>query len=405
MAVTLKAPARLLLALVGLSLLGYAAWKQGWVGGGPKSGPSASTGEASATPKGAKVTLDFLYTTEKERWLKGALEEFAKARPDIYVKARGVGTIESIRLITEGKETPVAWSPADEVAINLLDTEWSLQKGSPIVDRAEDVAPQPLVITPLVVIAWEERAKALAKAGTGDPADWAVIHKLATNPKGWLGVGASAEWGFVKLGHTAPNTSNSGLQTLILMAYGFHGKSAGLVQADILDEKFQKWLKEIETAVGKFGNSSGTYMRDMILFGPSKYDLIWNYESVAISEMAAAQGRWGNLAVYYPKPTLWSNHPFVVLKSASATPEQREAAKVLRDFLLSVPIQQKALDAGFRPANPDVKVLTADPNNPWNRLKPFGVRVDIPPTAEPPSGEVTRLLLETWRRVMGVPGA
>ena len=278
-------------------------------------------------------------------------------------------------------------------------------EGLRIVDRAEDVAPQPLVITPLVVIAWEERAKALAKAGTGDPADWAVIHQLATNPKGWLGVGASAEWGFVKLGHTAPNTSNSGLQTLILMAYGFHGKSAGLAQADILDEKFQKWLKEIETAVGKFGNSSGTYMRDMVLFGPSKYDLIWNYESVAISEMAAAQGRWGNLAVYYPKPTLWSNHPFVVLKSASATPEQREAAKVLRDFLLSVPIQQRALDSGFRPANPDVKVLTADPNNPWNRLKPYGVRVDIPPTAEPPSGEVTRLLLETWRRVMGVPAA
>lgn len=405
MAVTLKAPARFLFVLVGLSLLGYAAWKQGWVGGGPKAGAPASPGEASAPPKGAKVTLDFLYTTEKERWLKGALEDFAKARPDIYVKARGVGTIESIRLITEGKESPVAWSPADEVAINLLDTEWSLQKGAGIVDRAEDVAPQPLVITPLVVIAWEERAKALAKAGTGDPADWAVIHHLATNPKGWLGVGASAEWGFVKLGHTAPNTSNSGLQALILMAYGFHGKSAGLVQADVLDEKFQRWLKEIETAVGKFGNSSGTYMRDMVLFGPSKYDLIWNYESVAISEMAAAQGRWGNLAVYYPKPTLWSNHPFVVLKSASATPEQREAAKVLRDFLLSVPIQQRALDSGFRPANPDVKVLTADPNNPWNRLKPFGVRVDIPPTAEPPSGEVTRLLLETWRRVMGVPAA
>jgi ABC-type Fe3+ transport system substrate-binding protein len=404
-AVALKAPARVLLALVGLSLLGYAAWEQGWIGGRPKGGSPAAPDATSAPPKGAKVTLDFLYTTEKERWLKGALEEFAKARPDIYVKARGVGTIESIRLITEGKEAPVAWSPADEVAINLLDTEWSLQKGAPIVDRAEDVAPQPLVITPLVVIAWEERAKALAKAGTGDPADWAVIHQLATNPKGWLGVGASAEWGFVKLGHTAPNTSNSGLQALILMAYGFHGKAAGLTQADILDEKFQKWLKEIETAVGKFGNSSGTYMRDMVLFGPSKYDLIWNYESVAISEMAAAQGRWGNLSVYYPKPTLWSNHPFVVLKSASATVDQREAAKVLRDFLLSAPIQQRALDAGFRPANPEVKVLTADPNNPWNRLKPYGVRVDIPPTAEPPSGEVTRLLLETWRRVMGVPAA
>jgi ABC-type Fe3+ transport system substrate-binding protein len=405
MAVTLKAPARFLLVLVGLSLLGYAAWKYGFLPGGPGTPGAGTPGVAADVPKGAKVTLDFLYTTEKERWLKGALEEFAKARPDIHVKARGVGTIESIRLIAEGKESPVAWSPADEVALNLLETEWALQKGSPIVDRSSDVAPEPLVITPLVVIAWEERAKALAKAGKGDPTDWSVIHQLATSPTGWLGIGAPAEWGFVKLGHTAPNTSNSGLQALILMAYGYHGKSAGLTQADILDERFQKWLKEVETAVGKFGNSSGTYMKDMVLFGPSKYDVIWNYESVAISDMAAAQGRWGNLSVYYPKPTLWSNHPFVVLKSAGATPEQRQAAKVLRDFLLSAPVQQRALEFGFRPANPDVKVLSADPNNPWNRLKPFGVRVDIPPTAEPPSGEVTRLLLETWRRVMGVPAA
>ena len=83
----------------GLSLLGYAAWKQGWVGAGPKTGAPTSPGETVAPPKRAKVTLSFLYTTEKERWLKGALEEFAKARPGIYVKARGVGTIESIRLM------------------------------------------------------------------------------------------------------------------------------------------------------------------------------------------------------------------------------------------------------------------------------------------------------------------
>jgi ABC-type Fe3+ transport system substrate-binding protein len=381
-------------------LLGFAAYKAGFIGGRPATpGSAASQGEVSR--KGAKVTLPFLYTTEKERWLKTALEDFGKAHPEIFVDAKGVGTIESIRLITEGKEKPVIWSPADEVAVNLLDTEWSLQKGSTLVDKGSDLAPQPLVLTPLVVIAWEERAKAIAASGKGDITDWKVIHALAASPKGWLGIGAPAEWGFVKLGHTAPSSSNSGLQTLILMAYSYHAKSAGLAPADILDEKFQRWLKEIETAVGKFGTSSGTYMKDMVLFGPSKYDIIWNYENVAIGDMAAAQGRWGNLAVFYPKPTLWSNHPLVFLKGDWVNPEQRTAAKTLRDFLLSAAIQQKALDFGFRPANPDVKVLTADPNNPFNRLKPYGVKVDIPPAAEPPSGEVTRLLLETWRRVVG----
>jgi ABC-type Fe3+ transport system substrate-binding protein len=150
--------------------------------------------------------------------------------------------------------------------------------------------------------------------------------------------------------------------------------------------------------VGKFGSSSGTYMRDMVLYGPSKYDLIWNYESVAISDMAAAQGRWGNLAVYYPRPTLWSNHPFVVLKGDWVTAPERTAARELRDYLLSADVQTKALALGFRPANPDVKVVSSDPASPWNRLKPYGVRLDVPAVAEVPSGEVTRLLLETWRR-------
>lgn len=311
-----------------------------------------------------------------------------------------MGTVDSLRAISDGREKPVVWSPADEIALNLLDTEWSARTGQPIVEREGELAPQPLLLTPLVMIAWEDRAKVLATAAQGDPTDWRVLHDLAGSPKGWLGLGAPAEWGYVKAGHTAPNASNSGLQTLILMAYGYHHKRGGLTPADVLNEPFQKWLREIETAVGKFGTSSGTYMRDMVLYGPSKYDLIWNYESVAISDMAAAQGRWGNLFVYYPKPTLWSNHPFVVLKGDWVTAEERAAARDLRDYLLSAEVQTKALALGFRPANPDVKVVSTDPASPWNRLKPYGVRLDVPAVAEVPSGEVTRLLLETWRRTV-----
>ena len=151
MTVALKAPARVLLVVVGLSLLGYAAWKYGGLAGvlRPSQAPAGAGSPEARPPRGAKVTLDFLYTTEKERWLKAALEEFAKASPDVFVNAKGVGTIESIRLIADGKEKPAIWSPADEVAINLLETEWQLQKGPSIVERSGDLAPQPLLVTPL----------------------------------------------------------------------------------------------------------------------------------------------------------------------------------------------------------------------------------------------------------------
>ena len=384
---------RILTALAGLALLVFGLQRYGVFGKLRAAVPKA--------PGAQPVQLSVLYGTEKERWLKAAVDDFTKEHPGVVVQLKGMGTVDSLRAISEGREKPVVWSPADEIALNLLDTEWAAaHDGKGIVEREGELAPQPLLLTPLVMIAWEDRAKALASAGQGDPPDWNALHNLAGSPKGWLGLGAPAEWGYVKPGHTAPNASNSGLQTLILMAYGFHHKRSGLTPADVLNEPFQKWLREIETAVGKFGSSSGTYMRDMVLYGPSKYDLIWNYESVAIAEMANAQGRWGNLAVYYPKPTMWSNHPFVLLKGDWVTPPERTAAKELRDFLLSAATQEKALGLGFRPANPEVKVVSTDPNSPWNRLKPYGVRLDVPAVAEVPSGEVTRLLLETWRRTV-----
>jgi ABC-type Fe3+ transport system substrate-binding protein len=394
MARSLSRPARILIVLAGLALTGYGLHRYGVfsrLGGG-----AAQPGG----PRSAAVKVTLLYGTEKERWLKAAVEAFAQRRPEIAVELKGMGTLDAVRAIAEGREKPVVWSPADEVALNLLDAEWMPGHGSSLVRREGELAPEPLVLTPLVMIAWEERAKVLARAANGDPTNWRTIHDLATHPKGWLGLGAPGEWGYIKPGHTAPNSSNSGLQALILMAYGFHGKRGGLTPADILNEPFQKWLRELESAVGKFGQSSGTYMKDMILYGPSKYDLVWNYESVAISDMAAAQGRWGNLAIYYPTPTLWSNNPFVALEAEWVTPEQKSAARELRAFLLSPEVQARALEFGFRPANPDVKVVTNDPANPWNRLKPYGVRLDVPAVAEPPSGEVTRLLLETWRRVV-----
>jgi ABC-type Fe3+ transport system substrate-binding protein len=390
---------QVLMVMAGLSLLGYAAHRYGWIEELKRVAGSIGKPQAS-TPAAGSVRITVLYGTEKEKWLKAAAEEYARKRPELIVELKGLGTIESVRAIAEGREKPTVWSPADETAVNLLDEEWMLSKGQGIVERAEDLAPQPLVVTPLVMITWEERARTLAAAAKGDPTDWKMIHTLATNPRGWLGVGGPEEWGFVKPGHTAPNASNSGLQTLILMAYGFHGKKAGLRPADILDPAFQKWMHELESSVGKFGSSSGTYMREMILYGPSRYDLIWNYESVAISDMAAAQGRWGNLAVYYPKPTLWSNHPFVFLKADWVTREQQAAARDLRDYLLGEEAQARALEFGFRPANMDIKVVSTDPQNPWNRLKPYGVRLDVPAVAEQPTGEVTRLLLETWRRVV-----
>ena len=99
----------------GLALSGYAAQRYGLFDRLKKR--PAAPGPAPE----ARVRISLLYGTEKERWLKAAVEEFARKRPEIGVDLKGLGTIDSVRAIAEGREKPVVWSPADEIALNLLD--------------------------------------------------------------------------------------------------------------------------------------------------------------------------------------------------------------------------------------------------------------------------------------------
>jgi hypothetical protein len=47
-------------------------------------------------------------------------------------------------------------------------------------------------------------------------------------------------------------------------------------------------------------------------------------------------------------------------------------------------MQNRAFSNGFRPADPAVAIRTADGQNPYTRLTPYGVKFDIPPVATPP---------------------
>ncbi len=122
----------------------------------------------------------------------------------------------------------------------------------------------------------------------------------------------------------------------------------------------------------KFEVSTGQFMTDMIRFGPSKYDIAVVYENLAISQIENAQGRWGNLKIYYPTTTLWSDHPIAVVNADWVTPAQKAAAKVWIDYLKSRPMQELALSFGFRPADPTVPIKTADAKNPFTRLSRAG---------------------------------
>ncbi len=367
-------------------------------------------------PAQEPVVVTIWYGTEKKLWLEDAAQRFAATNPrvgnrPIQIVLRGIGSRElSLRAARQefGNDgQPTVISPASSMWVEVAKADWAaFNPGSPpfIIDRRE------LALTPLVAVAWKERAEVLWPKGPDS--FWQNLHDALSNEEGWVGVAQAngfapgsqeyekaKSWGFVKFGHTSPLTSNSGPQALILMAYGYHEKSKGLTSADITDPGFQRWMREIEMAVLEFGDSTGTFMTSMVQFGPSKYDIVLVYENLALENIEAAQRRWGDIRIYYPPATMFSDHPYAILNTPWVTPEQRQAAETFRDFLLSPPIQEIAFKQyGFRPANIAVPVLTDDPANPLNRYRAYGAQKETPPSVETPSADVVTTLLDLWRR-------
>ena len=380
----------------------------------------------TAGPPQEPVVVTVWYGTEKKAWLENATARFLATQPKVgtrpvQVVLHGLGSREMAERVAHkdwrNDGQPTVISPASSLWVETLTTDWAANNpgAAPVVASGAD-APRPLVLTPMVLVAWEARARALWPAAPDAKTFWSSLHDALADQRGWKGVierrkgeispqelaqlqQAAESWGFVKFGHTSPMSSNSGAQTLLLLAYGYHNKSSGLSTADVADPAFQSWLLDVESSVPEFPESTGTLMDNMVQFGPSKYDMIATYENLAIANIETAKGRWGAVRVYYPPATSLSDHPYAILSGDWVSQPQREAAAQFRSFLLSRPIQELALSGyGFRPADPGVPVVSGDINNPFNRYKSYGLQTDIAQQVATPDGTTIGAMLAFWQQ-------
>ncbi|GAB4207212.1 MAG: substrate-binding domain-containing protein [Roseiflexaceae bacterium] len=389
--------------------IGYIVLCLAVLGGSALAGPLGYAPFPLTTgPARPPITVTVWYGTEKREWLEEATAQFQASNPTyqgrpIQIQLQGLGSREMAERVARQEwgndPQPTVISPASSLWVETLRSEWSARgNNTPIIGGGAD-APRPLVLTPLVLVIWEQRAQYLWP--NNSPDFWGGLHDALANPQGWPAIAGAAgrDWGLVKFGHTSPLTSNSGTQTLVLLAYAYHNKTSGLTSADVTNPDFVKWLSDIELSVQEFGESTGTFMENMVLSGPGKYDAVAVYENLALQYVEQAQGRWGQpVKLYYPPATLLSDHPYVTLQAPWVSPEQRGAAGVFRDYLLSNPIQQLALKTGFRPADPSISLTANDPTNPFERYKNYGVQLNINQQVQSPSGEVLATLLDVWRR-------
>jgi eukaryotic-like serine/threonine-protein kinase len=360
----------------------------------PKAPPALQDG---------RIEINIVYGTEKQQWFEAAAAEFEKSEAGrgIKIVLHGMGSMEGARAVLDGPD-PISmhvWSPASSAYRDTFEREWRAKHSKSPILKAEN-----LVLTPLVFVMWESRHDAFMKKYAG--IRFRTVAEAMQEPGGWKTIAGHADWGRFKFGHTHPEHSNSGLLTMVLMAYEFAGKDYNLSHDDIARPAFQDWLRRFELGVvrpgGALTNSTGNLMREMVLRGPSQYDCVLVYENLAIGYLDAARDRWGSLVVDYPEPNMWNEHPYYVLDVPWSDARQRTAAGAFLKFLMSEPIQRRALEHGFRPGSTSVSLRL--PDSPLVRHARQGLRTELPRMCEPPTSEVVRELLAASRRVEEPPG-
>lgn len=343
-----------------------------------------------------EVVVSIVYGSEKEEWLVDAIDQFheqeftTEAGDVIRIDATPMGSIESIRAIVEERVQPTVWSPASSVYLPVGNAMWR-------ADHGEDLVlgnPNDLVLSPVVIAMWEPMARALGWPDTS--IGWKDIAELAVSEDGWSAYGYP-EWGRFKFGHTHPNYSNSGIVSIIAEAYAGAGKQRDLTLEDLSNEELVQFMADVESAIIHYGTSTGFFANRMFERGPSYLSAAVMYENLIVAqETKRLQGESTQLpvaAIYPEEGTFYSNHPFCILNAPWVTEEQAEAAEVFESFLLDREMQNKALEYGFRPADPAIPITSpidaqhgVDPSQPLTVL-------------EVPTADVIVGIQDLWKEV------
>ena len=317
-------------------------------GGDKKSGGNTTTTNATGKAPSGALKISFAYSPEKEVLALPLIKEFNKqgvkvgGKP-VFVEAENVSSGDAETKIAKGQLKPTAWSPASSLWGRLLNYE---------ADKNYIAQDNPsLARTPLVIAMWEPLARALGwpkkQIGFGE------VLRLATSQNGWADFG-HPEYGRFKLGHTNPDFSTSGLSAVAAEYYAATGKREGLLPQDITDPAVRKRIKSIEQSIVHYGDTTLFFSDQLKQHGPAYASAVAMEEATLV---AFNKGRKGTKLVgLYPKEgTFFSDNPFLILNAPWVTPQQKEAAQKLQDFLVQRITPEIAQKAGFRPGDPAKK--------------------------------------------------
>lgn len=253
---------------------------------------------------------------------------------------------------------PTVWIPDSRYLVELVNATHKEKRGRDVFLTGGEYRARPIAIS---LFSWGIYAsrEQILREEYGE-ISWRAIHDAATAKGGWPELGGSAEWGYFKLVVPNPRKNVGGLAAMIAAAGEYYGKTAIGVE-DITNPDFQQWLRELMGAVTDFSSLGSYSVENLALFGYSMGDGGQLLESDLLVNMAGIQTRWHDpLVIVYPEYVTWFDFPYTIWMGDETTALEKNAALEFETYLLQHEVQQKAVEMGLRPANPDVSVTEGD---------------------------------------------
>ena len=379
-------------------------------GGGGEQGTTSDGGQgfpddgcthiAVATSSEKVNMLDELAEAFKDSPEHEGLETCATVRPT------NVSSGNATRFLTSGEDWPsddtslwpTLWSPASTVW-----TDRVAAAASPSLVGE----PKSFTRTPVVFGMPEPMATALGWPNT--PISITDLETLCQDPAGWGSVGKDI-WGAFKISKTNPNTSTTGLSTILMQSYEATGKLEGLTSADV--EAAADFSRVFEECVIHYGDTTGNVLStlyDETLNGSNGTAYV---SAVALEETSLLNYNQGNpdshtvqpgetltppktklVAVYPEGGSMWSDNPITVLGADWVTAEQRTAGEAFAEFVQTTAAQKILPEYGFRPL--DESVPLGDLFTPKYGVDPAQPAVTLPK----PEVDVISTAIDQWTQV------
>lgn len=358
--------------------------------------PSPGDQPGTPLPRNALV-VEFYSSNTKQDWVDEVVESFnaegksvASGQP-IVVTVHHVGSGSSMNDILDGETQPTVWSPGSQLWVTRINQAWNDRTGRNLI-QSECPA---TIRVPLAIAMWEPMARAL---GWPDALiGWNDLAALSNDPEGW-GAYGHPEWGQFKFGHPHPEHSNSGMLSLVAEVYAAADVTQELTVELVKSESVAERVGAVERNVFHYGRTDTDILTRMTQRGPDYLHAVTSYESNVIKWNTdhAEELQFPLVAIYPAGGTFWVQNPYCILDADWVGPEQAEAARIFRDYLLSPSQQARTVKWGLRPA--DVSVALQAPIDMAHGAVPTITQNQVPHLPYP-SDEIINHIIEIWHQV------